>query len=62
MTFVYITGYLLLALLVTLMARLKRVSSGNGYFGIFLCAVVFTPIPAFFLIMLMRERGKVSTS
>lgn len=61
MTYLYITGYLLLALLVTIMARIKRVSSGNGYFGIFLCSVFFTPIPAFFLVMLMRERGKVSS-
>lgn len=58
MTFVYVTGYLVLALLVVIMARLKRISSGNGYFGIFLCAVIFTPIPAFFLVMLMRPRGK----
>lgn len=62
MMFVYVTGYLLLALLVTIMARLKRVSSGNGYFGIFLCSVVFTPIPTFFLVILMRARGDVPSA
>lgn len=54
----YTIGYGLLALLVTLMARIKRLSEGIGYFGIFLCALAFTPLPVFLMVVLMRARGK----
>lgn len=54
---VLVACYVLLACLNGVMAWSKGLSSGSGTVGVIVLSLVFTPIPGFFLIMVMSARG-----
>ena len=60
MVFAYVTLYVLLALLVTLMARFKRAAHGVGYLSLFVLALAFTPLPMFIFLLILPPREKAT--